>query len=157
MVQPWLERAGTTFTTVADTHNALAESAGFSAVPTLLLFDKTGRLQLGPINFDIRREGMVEAILAWVNGEEVGGDLAKSRMANETSSEAAHLFQQGQAKLAEGDQAGALDLWQQALTLAPKNWLIRKQIWAVENPDRFYAGPVDFDWQRQQLQREEAL
>jgi hypothetical protein len=38
------------------------------------------------------------------------------------------------------------------MVLEPDNFVIRKQIWAVENPDRFYDGEIDTDWQG--LQRE---
>ena len=40
--------------------------------------------------------------------------------------------------------------------LDPSNWIIHKQIWAVENPDKFYEGNVDYNWQRQQLAVEKA-
>ena len=29
-----------------------------------------------------------------------------------------------------------------------QNWIIHKQIWAVEHPDKFYDGNVDFGWQK---------
>jgi hypothetical protein len=154
VVKPWVEQANATFTTVVDQHNALADSVGFNAIPTLLLFDANGKLVYGPVRFEVREPGMVEAVLDWVDGKGVGGALVRPRMAMANSSEAARLFRLGQARLAEGDHAGAMDLWRQARDLEPNNWLIRKQIWAVENPDRFYSGPVDFDWQREQLARE---
>lgn len=141
---------------MVDQDNALADSVGFSAVPTLLLFDIQKRLRLGPINFDIRREGMAEAILAWANGQGLNSALAKPRMEAANADEAARLFRQGQAHFAAGKREDALASWRGALELAPRNWLIRKQIWAVEHPDRFYDGPVDFDWQREQLKREQA-
>lgn len=47
----------------------------------------------------------------------------------------------------------ALHQLQLALKKAPNNWLIRKQIWAIQNPERFYNGDIDFDWQRQQKQK----
>lgn len=28
------------------------------------------------------------------------------------------------------------------------NWIIRKQIWALEHPEKFYKGKVDYDWQK---------
>ena len=31
--------------------------------------------------------------------------------------------------------------------------MIRKQIWAVEHPERFYPA-IDWDWQKEQLARE---
>lgn len=60
----------------------------------------------------------------------------------------------GQARLAVGDKPAAADALREALKLDPKNWIIHKQIWAIEHPDRFYDGPVDFGWQREQLRRE---
>jgi len=36
----------------------------------------------------------------------------------------------------------------------PKNFIVRKQIWAIVHPDKFYSGDVDFDWQQIQMQRE---
>ena len=34
------------------------------------------------------------------------------------------------------------------------NWLIRKQMWAIEAPEAFYDGPVDYAWQKAQQKRE---
>lgn len=155
VVKPWVERAKATFTTVVDSHNALADSVGFNAVPTLLLFDAKGRLVHGPIGFDIRREGMAEAILTWVDSGQIGEALTRSRMEAANPDEAARLFREGQKHLANGDREAALATWRRARDLAPKNWLIRKQIWAVEHPERFYDGPVDFDWQKEQLAQEQ--
>jgi hypothetical protein len=28
---------------------------------------------------------------------------------------------------------------------------MRKQLWAIEHPDRFYDGDVDYDWQKVQV------
>jgi tetratricopeptide (TPR) repeat protein len=46
----------------------------------------------------------------------------------------------------------ALRHLRRALELDPANYLIRKQIWAIENPDRFYAGEIDWAWQKKQSQ-----
>ena len=43
-------------------------------------------------------------------------------------------------------------LWRKGVELEPDNYIIRKQNWAVENPDRFYEDKVDFDWQREQME-----
>ena len=32
--------------------------------------------------------------------------------------------------------------------------IIHKQIWAVEHPDKFYEGNVDYGWQKTQLEAE---
>ena len=37
-----------------------------------------------------------------------------------------------------------------------QNWLIRKQLWAIEHPEAFYDGYVDYAWQKQQIEKENA-
>lgn len=44
----------------------------------------------------------------------------------------------------------AVGFLKQALALDPENRVIPKQIWAIRHPDRFYKGPIDKEWQRQQ-------
>lgn len=56
------------------------------------------------------------------------------------------LFATGVALLARGDRNGALRKWRQALRADPANLVIRKQLWAVEHPERFYSA-IDKDWQ----------
>ena len=63
-------------------------------------------------------------------------------------------FQQGLAFYREGQVDAALAEWRRCLILEPNNWIVRKQIWAIENPERFYAGDVDLNWQREQLARD---
>jgi len=49
---------------------------------------------------------------------------------------------------------GALLKWREGVALEPDNYLIRKQIWAVEHPEKFYSSDaVDSDWQREQLRK----
>ena len=64
------------------------------------------------------------------------------------------LFQRGQELYRQGRVAEALEQWREAAALEPANWIVRKQIWAVEHPERFYDGAVDFDWQKEQIARE---
>ena len=49
-----------------------------------------------------------------------------------------------------GNVAEAVVEWRKGAELEPDNYIIRKQIWAVENPERFYTGDVDYDWQDEQ-------
>ena len=60
------------------------------------------------------------------------------------------MFREGLEHYRAGRTGEALGHWRRGLELDPGNYLIRKQIWAVENPDKFYAGDVDYDWQREQ-------
>jgi hypothetical protein len=62
-------------------------------------------------------------------------------------------LQHGLELLRRGDRIGALASWYQALAADPENYVIRKQIWAVEHPERFYPT-IDWAWQKEQLARE---
>jgi tetratricopeptide (TPR) repeat protein len=71
--------------------------------------------------------------------------------------ESAVYFTWGLILLNQKQQPPALKKLKQARDLAPDNWRIRKQIWAIEHPDRFYNGrSPDFGWQKEQLAREKA-
>jgi len=59
------------------------------------------------------------------------------------------------AYLLSGDKVRAAETLKRARKLFAKNWLVRKQIWAVEHPERFYEGNVDYAWQKEQRAREE--
>ena len=50
----------------------------------------------------------------------------------------------------------ALEQLRLAVKADPDNWLIRKQMWAIEAPEAFYDGPVDYAWQKAQQKREAA-
>jgi tetratricopeptide (TPR) repeat protein len=64
-------------------------------------------------------------------------------------------FVWGLALLQQGQKDAALAKLKQARDLDPENWRIRKQIWAIENPEKFYTGASpDYDWQNEQLKKE---
>jgi tetratricopeptide (TPR) repeat protein len=62
-------------------------------------------------------------------------------------------FGLGTALYQQGRTAEALASWRAALELDPANFTVRKQIWMVEHPEKFYPT-IDFDWQKEQLARE---
>jgi hypothetical protein len=43
--------------------------------------------------------------------------------------------------------------WREGVAIEPDNFNIRKQIWAIEHPDKFYDDKVDYAWQREQMER----
>lgn len=83
-----------------------------------------------------------------------GGDDPKDAL-GDGHSRANALFREGLDHYRAGRTGEALALWRRGRDLDPRNYLIRKQIWAVENPDKFYDGDVDYDWQREQTAREQ--
>jgi peroxiredoxin len=64
------------------------------------------------------------------------------------------LFGRGVVYSREKKTDQALECWRKAHGLDPGNWVIRKQIWAVEHPEHFYPT-IDYAWQREQIRREE--
>jgi tetratricopeptide (TPR) repeat protein len=59
-------------------------------------------------------------------------------------------FRYGRLLLSQGRKEEGVASLKRALAVDPGNYVIRKQIWAVENPSRFYDGGIDWDWQKQQ-------
>lgn len=149
--RPFVDRAGVTFRATVDREGVLWERFGFNFVPLQLYFDETGRLvyrSRGAPEGEVL-ERLDEALAApRADGAPAGGAAAMP------TGEARRLFARGVAALDEGDRAGALAAWRQALELDPENWLIRKQIWALDAPERFYEGEIDWAWQRRRLAAE---
>ena len=59
-------------------------------------------------------------------------------------------FGLGTALYQQGLVDEALTWWKTARELDPPNFTIRKQIWMVEHPERFYPT-IDTTWQKEQL------
>lgn len=157
VVKPWTTRAETTFPTLVDSKNKLVELLGIKAIPFALWIDEQGRLVRGPYRAKISSESFRKEIEEWLNGSEKHVK-AKTRSPQPPKTiaqrEALARFQLGKLLLERGKKKEAMAQWKKALKLDPKNWIIHKQIWAVENPDKFYKDKVDFKWQREQLKRE---
>ncbi len=63
-------------------------------------------------------------------------------------------FGRGVVYLLEKKVKQAQDCWSKAQMLVPSNWIIRKQIWALEAPEQFYPS-INYEWQQEQIRREE--
>ncbi len=108
--------------------------------------------QLG--SFDIRRRETAEVVERWMSGPSPAPvAAAPGDGLGAEHSEANAVFREGLGLYRNGRIEEAMARWRQGLELDPDNYLIRKQLWAVENPERFYEGDVDYDWQREQTAR----
>ncbi len=138
------------FPTLIDTDNTLGSLFGFRKVPNGVLVSADGEIEaVVRTDFDIRRPDTADLIERWLRGPVVSpadDDIA------ELSPRAVGLFREAGRALRRGDRASAIESLREAARLDPDNYIIRKQLWAVENPDRFYEGAIDFDWQKEQLQ-----
>ncbi len=69
------------------------------------------------------------------------------------SKRAGYWFALGSCRLTLGYKADALEAFNRALRLEPSNYLIRKQRWVIQYPERFHPT-IDWAWQREQMARE---
>jgi tetratricopeptide (TPR) repeat protein len=65
--------------------------------------------------------------------------------------EALEFYDRGLALYRQGRVQEAVALWRRVIDIEPDNFIVRKQVWAVEHPEKFYDGAVDFAWQREQM------
>lgn len=151
--RPYVEQAGATFKTVVDSENVLGQTYGFKAIPNGFLIDEQGVVQYrGVGGFDVRRDKTRAVLDQWTARQPIMEDESRRKPdPGDELTDSNELFRQGQAAYRDGRVDEALVLWKQGVQLDPDNYIVRKQIWAVENPDRFYDGDVDYDWQRQQM------
>jgi hypothetical protein len=158
--QPWLERAGATFPSVVDAANALGEAFGYKAIPNGLVLDEGGAVRFRKFGgFSVEHAEDVAAVERLLAAGRAGATMAPDGVAATGQAgpamarARAAALRRGLGRLRQGDRAGAAAAWREALRADPDNYVIRKQIWAVEHPERFYPT-IDWAWQKTQLARE---
>ena len=138
---------------MVDTENLLSAYFGFRVIPNMVFVDESGIIRyIKFAGFDIRHatdRTFVEGFIQSPNIE----DLARATEQGTGFDDPMALvhFQAGMVCYRRGETKEAMDAWREAVAIEPENWIIRKQIWAIEHPERFYAGEVDFDWQAAQI------
>lgn len=140
------------FDVLVDANNVLGEIFRFKALPNGIFVSPEGRVDaIKAGKFDIRRPESRELVENWRAGS--GVPLVEPSAHLDWSSEARELFLEAGDAVRRGDRAEAIRLLKLAYPLEPDNLIIRKQLWAIENPERFYAGDIDRDWQRERLEK----
>lgn len=149
---PYVASAGATFTTVVDAENVLGRIFGFRAIPNGILVDEGGAIRYWKFGgFDIRKAEYAEIVTRFAQGEPLKPEAQDVKPSGNL--QVLELFKCGVALYHEGRTQKALSLWRQAMAIEPDNYVVRKQIWAVENPERFYGEQIDSEWQKEQLKR----
>ena len=123
------------------------------------MIDEAGRLVKAPFNVNVKNQKHIAMLEKWLSAPNYNAMLLRemkpsSETVVKTNAEAAARFELGLVLLESGKKEEAMAEWRKALALDPKNWIIHKQIWAVEHPDKFYDGAVDYGWQKAQLEAE---
>ena len=159
MVLPWHDKANAEFVTLFDSQNILGNSYNLKAIPYGVLIDEAGRMVKSPFNINVAKKETIAMLEKWLSDPTYNATLLRNlkpmnKSQNPKVIEANARFQLGQTLLEIGKKAEAMAEWRKALALDPKNWIIHKQIWAVEHPDKFYDGNVDYGWQKAQLEVE---
>ena len=162
VAKPWVEKAGGTYRALLDQHNVIGKGYNLKFVPVGIFVDEEGRLvrAVGSVNID--KEGFQEELSSWVTtGAIPEAWIAADKQAfpvamTPEKQEADARFQLAIVLLKQEKKAEAIGELKRAFRFDPKNWLIRKQLWAIETPEAFYEGNVDFEWQKEQMAREEA-
>lgn len=159
VVRPWHEKANAEFKTLVDSQNILGKLYNLKAIPYGVMIDEAGRLVKSPFSINVAKKETLTMLEKWLtdpvyNATLLGNVKPASPSKKPKVIEANARFQLGLTLLDIGKKTEAMAEWRKALALDPKNWIIHKQIWAVEHPDKFYDGNVDYGWQKAQLEAE---
>ena len=159
--RPWYTLAKAEYTALIDQKNVLGKQYNLKAIPYGILIDEFGRLVKEPFSINVGNEETIALLEKWLSDPTYNEVLIREakppqKFDDPKVAEADARFQLGIVLLEIGKKDEAMAEWRKALALDPQNWIIHKQIWAVENPDKFYQGNVDYDWQKQQLEAEKA-
>jgi hypothetical protein len=151
VVRPWTEGVDATFTTLVDRDAQLNDRLSLAAVPYVLAVED-GRLIQPVTAIDVRKNDHADAVREWALGRAERIELApkSDRPGSRTTEQAAAWLAVARFALDEDRLKDATDALERGFGLDPDNWVIRKQRWALQEPDRFYAGDIDVDWQADQ-------
>ena len=125
------------------------------------MIDEAGRLVKAPFNIDVKDQETLVMLEKWLSDADYNAVLLRdvkrsNKPVSQVITEASARFQLGLVLLEAGKEQEAMAEWRKALALDPQNWIIHKQIWAVEHPDKFYKDGVDYAWQKVQLEAEKS-
>lgn len=152
--RPYADQAPA-LTTLVDPHNLLGGHLLAPVVPNGLLVDKDGTVAWAKIGgFSVDQPEDLAVIGAWLEGQDL------PPVALETNNPLRQELQATSMRLVnvllrDGDNEGAVVELKRALARDPESFIVRKQIWALQYPERFHPV-IDFAWQATQLAQERA-
>lgn len=147
--QPYVDAADPEFNVVIDQKNVLSDLFGYRAIPNGVFLDEHGTLRYRKFGgFDIRKPETADEVFGFAAGSD--GTIEPSEPVTHGD-----FFARGLALYEAGDLEGAAKVWRAGIAVEPDHWNMRKQLWAIEHPERFYDGAVDYAWQKEQIERGE--
>jgi hypothetical protein len=145
-----MERAGATFPCLLDAENSLSRTFRFKAIPNGILVDENGTIVHQKFGgFDVRNVETRRFVESWLATGSLTGAEPSGRA--DLDDRVLALFEEGLAAFRDGGLDGARGKWREAAEIDPEHFVVHKQLWAIENPERFYEGRVDMAWQKEQL------
>jgi len=155
------QQAGVSFVRGIDRADALWDTLNFQVVPNGMFLDEAGIVRYARFGgFEARDkqdmaeiERLLAAPAAAAASSPGTGSAARPSGSVADPAKARYWFRLGIQALEAGDKETAARHWRKALELDPKNFVIRKQIWALEHPEQFYPA-INPQWQREQLAKE---
>lgn len=154
--------AGCDFRTVIDAQGELAQRFGFKVVPNGVLVDEQGIVRWAKFGgFSVHDTADLVPVERFLAGADPGPSPLPDDpyvLGQREREVVATQVRLGRLLLEADRRAAAVAAWREALRRDPGNFTIRKQIWAVEHPEKFYPT-IDVAWQSGQLaaEREQEL
>tara|TARA_B100001123_G_scaffold414158_3_gene513287 strand:- start:4346 stop:4828 length:483 start_codon:yes stop_codon:yes gene_type:complete len=144
VAKPWVEEAGGMYRALLDQHNQIGKAYSLKFLPVAIILDEAGRL--------VRPVGSVNIV-----DEEFLADLTLWAETNTLPERWLGTKETEIRPMTEDEREAAVTELKEAFKLDPQNWLIRKQLWAIETPEVSYEGDVYYGWQKEQISREDAV
>jgi len=141
----YLRAAGYTFTALIDATCELSRLWGMKSLPFAVLVDADGVVRASLDRWDDAFLAETPKLIAKKAPKPLP-DVPVDR----TSTQFEILLQSCTNLLSRARKEDANVSLQKALELDPENRLVRKQMWAIAHPERFYSGAIDLDWQKVQ-------
>lgn len=155
-VIPYLDEYGVKIKTFIDVDNSSGLLFGFKVVPNLLIFDEDLILKFKCIaNINILKNEHKLLVENWIDtGDLESLNNINSKPINIPAIESVNVLREGN-KILETGQGDVRQLLKNMVSDDPENFIFRKQYWAINNPEKFYSGKIDTDWQRKKLENNE--
>jgi tetratricopeptide (TPR) repeat protein len=155
LARPWVEKAGGTYRALLDQYNFIGKAYNLKYVPVGIAVDETGRLVRPVGSVNIQDAEFLADLKEWAETDGIAKRwCGLPQPMNPGEKQADDHFQVAIALLQEGKKQEAIARLKKAVRLDPQNWLMRKQLWAIDAPEAFYAGEVNYDWQEARKEAE---
>ena len=150
-------KAGVTFPNLIDRNNQVGNAYNLKAVPIGILLDEHGQLVRPVGHVDINDALFRREVTEWVKTGNIADSWTDApvvhslrRLTDNETRSTTHL-RSAVLLLAEGDRDAAIEELNQAYRLDRNNFIIRKQLRALNSPEAFYQDRVDYAWQRKRV------